>query len=89
MKISVYGLGYVGSVSAVCLAALGHEVIGVDTNPMKVDMMNAGRSPVIEAGLDDLIAEGVKTGRLKAINGASEAIHSSDVSFDLCWYTQW
>ena len=54
MKISVFGLGYVGSVSVGCLAALGHDVIGVDVNSMKVDMINAGQSPVIEAGLDDL-----------------------------------
>ena len=55
MKISVFGLGYVRSVSAGCLSALGHDVIGVDVNPLKVDMINAGQSPVIEEGLDDLI----------------------------------
>jgi GDP-mannose 6-dehydrogenase len=80
VKISVFGLGYVGSVSVGCLAALGHEVIGVDVNPTKVDMINAGQSPVIEAGLDALIAEGVEAGRIKAVSRASEAITASDVS---------
>jgi GDP-mannose 6-dehydrogenase len=73
-------LGYVGSVSAACLAALGHDVVGVDVNPMKVDLVNAGRSPVIEAGLDALIAEGVAAGRLMAGTNAREAVAASDVS---------
>jgi GDP-mannose 6-dehydrogenase len=80
VKISVFGLGYVGSVSAGCLAASGHDVTGVDINPIKVDMINAGRSPVIETGLDDLIAEGVRAGRLRAITEASEAVIASDIS---------
>jgi len=80
VKISVFGLGYVGSVSAGCLAALGHEVIGVDVNPLKVDMINAGQSPVIEAGLDDLVAKAVRSGKLSAVTEASEAIAASDIS---------
>ncbi|GAB4534148.1 MAG: nucleotide sugar dehydrogenase [Anaerolineae bacterium] len=80
MKISVFGLGYVGSVSVGCLATLGHKVIGVDVNPVKVDMINAGQSPVIEAGLDALIAEGVESGRVRAVTDASEAVALSDVS---------
>jgi len=80
VKISIFGLGYVGSVSAACLAALGHEVIGVDVNPMKVAMINGGQSPVIEAELDALIAEGVKTGRLQADTDANEAVAASEVS---------
>jgi GDP-mannose 6-dehydrogenase len=80
VKVSVFGLGYVGSVSAGCLAALGHDVIGVDVNPTKVEMINASQSPVIEAELDTLIAEGVKTGRLRADTRAREAIAASDVS---------
>jgi len=80
VKISVFGLGYVGSVSAGCLSALGHDVIGVDVNPLKVDMINAGQSPVIEEGLDDLIAEGVKSGKLSALTEAAEAINASDIS---------
>ena len=81
MRISVFGLGYVGSVSVGCLTALGHEVIGVDVNPMKVDMINAGQTPVIEAELDALIAEGVETGRLGADTGVGDAIAASDLSF--------
>jgi len=80
VKISVFGLGYVGSVSAGCLAALGHDVIGVDVNQMKVDMINGGQSPVIEAGLDDLISAGVKAGQLRATAEASEAVIASDIS---------
>ncbi|MBN1449867.1 MAG: UDP-glucose/GDP-mannose dehydrogenase family protein [Anaerolineales bacterium] len=80
MKISVFGLGYVGTVSAGCLADLGHEVIGVDVNPVKVDMINAGKSPIIEAGLSDFIAKGSHSGRIKATTVASEAIYASDVS---------
>jgi GDP-mannose 6-dehydrogenase len=80
VKISVFGLGYVGCVSAGCLTSLGHKVTGVDVNPMKVDMVNAGQSPVIEEGLDTLISEGVKASRLRASTRADEAIAASDVS---------
>lgn len=80
MKISIFGLGYVGSVSAGCLAALGHEVIGVDVNPMKVDMINAGRSPVVEAGLEALIAQAVEAGRLTADTKPNAAIATSEIS---------
>ncbi len=80
MKISVFGLGYVGCVSAGCLSALGHEVIGVDVNPVKVDMINAGQSPVIEAELDALITEGVEAGRITAMTQSAQAIAKSDLS---------
>ena len=87
MKVSVFGLGYVGSVSLGCLAALGHDLIGVDVNSMKVDMINAGRSPVIETGLNDLIAEGVEIGRIKAVTDAAEAIPVSDVSIMVSYFS--
>jgi GDP-mannose 6-dehydrogenase len=73
-------LGYVGSVSAGCLAALGHQIIGVDINPMKVQMINAGQSPVIEAGLDALIAAGVDNGQMRAVTGADEAVAQTELS---------
>jgi GDP-mannose 6-dehydrogenase len=80
MKISVFGLGYVGCVSAGCLASVGHEVIGVDVYPLKVDIINAGQSPVVEADLDDLIAQAVRDEKLSAVTEAAEAIYASDVS---------
>jgi GDP-mannose 6-dehydrogenase len=80
VKISVFGLGYVGCVSAGCLTALGHEVIGVDVNPMKVDMINAGHCPVVEVGLDALIGTAIPAKRLRADTSAGAAVIDSDAS---------
>jgi GDP-mannose 6-dehydrogenase len=80
MRVSVFGLGYVGSVSAASFAADGHEVIGVDVNPLKVDSLNEGRSPIVEPGLDDLIRETVADGRLRATTSTRDAVHGSDLS---------
>jgi len=80
VKISVFGLGYVGAVSCGCLPSLGHEVIGVDTNPLKVDMINRGQSPVVEERIDDLIASAVEQGRLRATHDVEFAVQNSDVS---------
>jgi GDP-mannose 6-dehydrogenase len=80
MNVSVFGLGYVGSVSAATFAADGHIVVGVDVNPGKVAMVNAGRSPIVEPGLDELIASTAATGRLRATTSASEAVGCTDVS---------
>ena len=55
-RISIFGIGYVGAVSAACLASDGHEVIAADTNPAKADCINSGQSPIVEAGLGELIA---------------------------------
>ena len=79
MRISVYGLGYVGAVSAACLAADGHTVVGVDTNPVKVDLLNQGHAPVVEAGLGELIDEGVRAGRLRATTDCDAAVAGTDV----------
>jgi len=79
--ISVFGLGYVGSVSAACFASMGHRVIGVDVNPAKVEMMESGRSPIIEAGMDELVAEGNKACRLHATSDPGAAVLESDASF--------
>jgi GDP-mannose 6-dehydrogenase len=81
MRISVFGLGYVGAVSAACLAADGHTVLGVDTNPVKVDLLNQGHAPVIEAGLGELIEEGVRTGRLCATTDCDAAVSATDLAF--------
>lgn len=80
MKISVFGLGYVGCVSAACLAKSGHEVIGVDINPIKVSKVATGDSPVLEVGLNELIADGVRNSRLRATCDSRAAVLSSDVS---------
>ena len=78
MNVAVIGLGYVGAVTAGCLAQLGRSVIGVDTDVHKADVIAAGRSPISEPGLDDLIADGVAGGRLR-VAGLSEAVAASDV----------
>ncbi|MHB8565350.1 MAG: nucleotide sugar dehydrogenase, partial [Acidiferrobacteraceae bacterium] len=80
MKISIFGLGYVGTVSAGCFAHDGHDVIGVDPNPTKVDLINQGCTPVIEKDIGDLIAAAVKAGRLAATTSVSEAISRSELS---------
>ncbi|MBU6443682.1 MAG: UDP-glucose/GDP-mannose dehydrogenase family protein [Alphaproteobacteria bacterium] len=80
MKISVFGLGYVGAVSAGCLTAAGHEVVGVDPAAIKVDLINDGRSPVIEEGLDEFIGRAVQAGRLRATQDVYDAIRSTDLS---------
>src|SRR3989454_7772398 len=83
MRVSVFGLGYVGSVSAASFAADGHEVIGVDVNADKVATVTAGRSPIVEPGLDDLLQRAVSEGRLRATTSTADAIADSDVSL-LC-----
>jgi GDP-mannose 6-dehydrogenase len=81
MKISIFGLGYVGVVAAACLARDGHQVLGVDTNTLKVDMINDGQSPIVEPGLSELIADGHRNQRLAATADASSAIDGAQVSF--------
>lgn len=80
MRIAVFGLGYVGSVSAACFCRLGHEIIGVDTNSLKVKMINNGKSPVLERGLSELIETFVAEGRLRATEDVREAVEFADVS---------
>jgi GDP-mannose 6-dehydrogenase len=81
MKISILGLGYVGAVSAGCLARDGHEVIGVDTERAKVDLINAGRTPIIEKDIGEIIAEQVACGRLRATSEVAEAVRHTDLVF--------
>ena len=80
MKLSVFGLGYVGCVSAACLAEEGNEVIGVDVNPTKVEIINKGKSPIIEDGINELMAKVVKAGRLSATTDSERAVNESDLS---------
>jgi len=80
LKISVFGLGYVGAVSCACLPELGHEVIGVDTNPQKVRMINEGQSPVVEEGINELIGAARAAGRLRATADLEDAVLNSEMS---------
>jgi GDP-mannose 6-dehydrogenase len=80
-RISILGLGYVGSVMAACLAHLGHDVIGVDTNPVKVDLLNEGRCLIVEPQLDSLLTTAFAAGRIRATTDPTEAVLHSDVSF--------
>jgi GDP-mannose 6-dehydrogenase len=80
MDISVFGLGYVGSVTAACLASHGHKVVGVDVNTDKVQAINSGQSPVVEPGLDHLIGNAVRVGNLSATRDAVAAVAHGDIS---------
>ena len=82
-SISVFGLGYVGTVTAACLAHQGNEVIGVDLSPTKVDAMASGRSPILEPRVSELISAGHQAGRLHAMSDPSAAVLKTDISF-LC-----
>jgi GDP-mannose 6-dehydrogenase len=80
MKVAVFGLGYVGTVTAAGLASRGHDVVGVDVDALKVEAIRHGRSPVVEPGIDEQIADGVISGRLRATSDAREAVDRADVS---------
>ena len=80
MRIAVFGLGYVGCVSAACLADMGHSVIGVDVNPSKIEMIRQGEPPIVEAGLDDLLRRVLAQGRLNVTTCAAEAVTQSEIS---------
>jgi GDP-mannose 6-dehydrogenase len=80
VRISVFGLGYVGCVSAACLARAGHEVLGVDVNAEKAAMVNAGTAPLVEPGLGDLLREVVAARRLRATTSTEEGVSGSDLA---------
>jgi GDP-mannose 6-dehydrogenase len=80
MRISVFGLGYVGCVSAACLASMGHQVTGVDVNPDKVDLINHGQATIVEERIGELIAKTTADGLLRATTDAAEAVAGSEVS---------
>ena len=80
MRVSVFGLGYVGCVTSACLAKAGHEVVGVDLNRDKVEMISAARSPIVEPGLGDLLAEVVFSGRLRATDSTDDAVQATELA---------
>jgi GDP-mannose 6-dehydrogenase len=79
-RVAVFGLGYVGTVSAACLASRGHSVVGVDVSPEKVEMINKGRSPVVEERIGNLVAEQVAAGRLCATTDSAHAVANTDIA---------
>jgi GDP-mannose 6-dehydrogenase len=81
LSVSIFGLGYVGSVSAACFASLGHKVVGVDVSRDKVEMLDSGRSPIIEARMNELVGEANRTCRLHATTDSTAAVLGSDISF--------
>lgn len=80
MRITVFGLGYVGCVSAACFASIGHDVFGVDINQEKIDIINSGKSPIVEPGLEEKIFSSRKSGKLTATTDYQKAIQNSDIS---------
>jgi GDP-mannose 6-dehydrogenase len=80
LSVSVFGLGYVGCVSAACFAKEGHSVVGVDISAAKVNMLNAGTSTILETGIGELVAEMVASGRLRATTDVADAVRSSELS---------
>lgn len=81
MRVSIFGIGYVGAVSCGCLSKLGHSVIGVDISPDKVAMLARGQSPIVEAEIDTLIADAVAAGQLTATTDVAAAVAGTDISF--------
>ena len=85
MKVSVFGLGYVGAVSCACLPELGHDVVGVDINPLKVELIASGQSPVVEEGIEELIAAlrlvSAAAGKADEVRGGDEQDGDEDAAF--------
>lgn len=81
MKISIFGLGYVGAVSMACLARDGHQVTGVDVDPLKLELIRSGKSPIVEEGIQELTREVVASGRVQVTSDVAAAIRDTDLSF--------
>lgn len=80
MEISIFGIGYVGAVTAACLARGGHSIVAVDPNPVKVALLNDGKAPIVEAGLPELLSEARNKGLLSATDDVAMAIASTELS---------
>jgi GDP-mannose 6-dehydrogenase len=80
LKVAIFGLGYVGTVSAGCLAGAGHEVIGVDPARTKIDLINSGKSPIVEADISEIISSNVRDGRLRATDDVLQATLDTELS---------
>ncbi|MDC0936370.1 nucleotide sugar dehydrogenase [Pirellulales bacterium] len=80
MKVSVFGLGYVGAATSACFAKLGHEITGIDVSPDKVELLNSGRSPIVEEQVEELIGDAVQSGQLRATMDSEAAVRDTDVS---------
>jgi GDP-mannose 6-dehydrogenase len=83
MRVSIFGLGYVGAVSAACLAKEGHTVVGVDVDSHKLDLIHQGKAPIVEANLEPYLQQAVQSGRLTVTDDPIEAVHNTEVSL-LC-----
>ncbi len=81
LNISVFGLGYVGTVLLGCLAKDGHKVLGVDVDPIKLDLLRNGKAPVLEEGIQALIQSSIESGRVDVTNDTEFAINNTDLSF--------
>ncbi|MFO7606258.1 MAG: UDP-glucose 6-dehydrogenase, partial [Desulfurivibrionaceae bacterium] len=81
MKIAMIGTGYVGLVSGVCFSDFGHEVVCVDKNPQKIEMLKAGQVPIYEPGLDSLLERNVAAGRLSFTTDLAQAVDGAEAIF--------
>ena len=81
MNVSIFGLGYVGAVSLACLARDGHKVVGVDIDPAKLALIKSGKSPIIEAGMPELMAEVIASGTVVVTTDIQFGINETDISF--------
>ncbi|MBD3656656.1 MULTISPECIES: nucleotide sugar dehydrogenase [Marinobacter] len=80
MRVSIFGLGYVGAVCTASLAHRGHQVMGVDVSPVKIDLINQGKSPIVEPGLEELLSEGRQAGRIEGMTEGYLAVQETELS---------
>ena len=80
IKVSIFGLGYVGAVTAACLAERGFRVVGVDVSPTKVDLINSGKTPIVEEAIGDIVRKVVESKQLTATSDVEQAVLDTDVS---------